>query len=136
MLAQDFLVGGRAVLVAAIGMANAALRRPSQRNRHVHSPNGQISFHPVADGPTYRAASMQIQNYGQTRPAFAGPHIADLARPFLIGSIHVEAPVLKVRRDTEAVIAFRRRLELLVPLHLNTIFGRQPADAAMPHAKA
>ncbi|PPT07638.1 hypothetical protein CKA32_006696 [Geitlerinema sp. FC II] len=35
MLAQDFLVVVRAVLAAAIGMVNAALRWPPQRNRHV-----------------------------------------------------------------------------------------------------
>lgn len=80
MLTQDFLVVMRAVLAVAIGMMNAALRWSSQRNRHVQCLEGQIAFHPVSDSPANDAPRMQVKDDSQVEPAFAGPHVADVAR--------------------------------------------------------
>lgn len=79
---------------------------------------------------------MQIKDDSQVEPPLLGPHIAHVTGPFLIGGIRVEISVQQVRRDIEAVIAVRRRFELLVSLHLNTILAHQPADTAMPYVKA
>ena len=53
---------------------------------------------------------MQVEDDSQIEPAFAGPYIADVPRPFLIGRIRMEVPVQQVRRDVEAVVAIRGRL--------------------------
>ena len=110
MLAQDFLVVVRAVLAAAIGMVNAALRWPPQRYRHVQCPDGQIAFHAIADCPADHPPRMQIKNDSQVEPSFSRPDIADVARPLLVWLICTEVPVQQVRRDVEAVVAVRGRL--------------------------
>ena len=48
---QLFLEIMRAVLVATIRVEKAAGRRITQPHRHVQGTDGQILFHPVADGP-------------------------------------------------------------------------------------
>ena len=48
---------------------------------------------------------MQVQDHSQIQPALAGPDIADIARPFLIGLISGEVPIQQVRRDIELMIA-------------------------------
>ena len=87
----------------AIGMVNAALRWPPQRNCHVQGPDREVTFHAIADSPANDTPGMQVKDDGQIEPAFAGPHIADVhcpagylekpnvprgACPFLIGRIH------------------------------------------------
>ena len=52
MLSQDLLIVMGTVLAAAIRVMNAALRWPTQGNRHVQGTDRQVLLHPVADGPT------------------------------------------------------------------------------------
>lgn len=80
MLTQDFLVVMRAALAIAIGRMNAALRWPSQRNRHVQCPDDQNAFHSVTDGQANDAPRMQVKGDSRVEPAFAGSHVADVAR--------------------------------------------------------
>ncbi len=113
MLAQDFLVVMRAVLSTAIGMVDAALRWPLQRNRHVQCPDRQIAFHPVADGPTNDARGMQVEDDSQIEPTLLYSDITYVACLFLVGAVCMEVPVHQVRRDFEAMVAIRGRLKLL-----------------------
>ena len=87
VLAQDLLIIVRAILAASVGMVDAALRRGTERYRHLKSLDGQITFHPIADGPTYDTSRVQIQDNGQIQPAFTRPDIADVPSPLLVGSI-------------------------------------------------
>ncbi len=48
---------------------------------------------------------MQVQDHSQIQPALAGPDIADIASPFLIGFVGVEVAIQQVRRNVELVIA-------------------------------
>ena len=79
---------------------------------------------------------MQIKDNDQIQPPLLRPDIADIARPFPAPTVGTEVSVQKVRRDIEAIIAIRGRLELLVPLYLNAVLAHQPADAAMLYFQA
>ncbi len=93
VLAKDLLVIMRAVLTATVGMMDAALGWPPQRNRHVQCPDRQIAFHPAADGPTNDTSRMQVEDDSQIEPPLLCPDIADVACPFLVGAIRIEVPV-------------------------------------------
>ena len=103
--AQDLLIVVRTILAAAVGMLDATLGRPPQGDRHVQRPDRQIFLQPVADRPADHAPGMQIENDGQINPAFPGPDVADVARPFFVWMICMEIPTQKVRRDVERMIA-------------------------------
>lgn len=47
---------------------------------------------------------MQIKDDGEIQPPLAGPDIADVARPFLIGPIRRDVTVQQVWRDVEGVV--------------------------------
>ena len=105
VLAQEFLIIVRTVLAAAIRVMVAALWRLSQSDGHVQCPDCQITFHAVAYGPTDHSPGMQVQDHSQIKPSFSGPHIADVARPFLVLVVGAEVPVQQVWRDVEGVVA-------------------------------
>lgn len=105
MLAQDLLIVVRTVLAAAIAVEDRASGRRPEGDRHLQRPDRQIAFHAVADSPADHAAGMQVEDHSQIQPALAGPDIADVARPFPIGSICREVTVQQVRRDIEPVVA-------------------------------
>jgi len=105
MLAQELLIVVRTVMAAAIAVEDAAPRRGSQGDGHLQRPDRQIAFHAVADGPTDHAPGVQVQDHRQIQPPFAGPDVADIARPFLVGPICREVTVQQVRRDVEGVVA-------------------------------
>jgi hypothetical protein len=50
---------------------------------------------------------MQVQDYSQIQPPLAGPDVADITRPFLVGPIRCEVTVQQVWRDVERVVAIR-----------------------------
>lgn len=116
MLAQELLVIMRAVLAAAIRVMNASLGRLTQRHSHLQCPDCQVALHPVAYRPANDTPGMQIEDDRQVEPAFSGPDIADVARPFPVWLICTEVPVQKVRRDVEGVVAVGRHLVFLRPL--------------------
>jgi hypothetical protein len=41
----------------------------------------------VTDGPANDAAGEQVDDHGQIQPSFAGPDIADIGAPLLIGTL-------------------------------------------------
>jgi hypothetical protein len=73
------------------------------------------------------APGVQIQDHRQIEPALAGPDIADVARPFLIGPVRSEVAPKQVRGDVEGVIAVRRRFELACPFNDNPVLSHQRA---------
>ena len=79
---------------------------------------------------------MQIDDNSQVQPSLSGPDIADVARPFLVWMLGKEVPIQKVWRDVEAVVAVRRRLELLVSLHGNGVLAHQAAHLPLTNRKA
>ena len=47
---------------------------------------------PVADGPADDAPRMQVQDHSQIQPPLAGPDVADVAGPLLVGSFAAVGP--------------------------------------------
>ena len=86
VLFQALLIRVGTILRAAIRMVNAAFGRLAQCHSHVQRPDREILFHAVADSPADDATGVQIKDDGQIQPAFAGPDVADVAGPFLIGA--------------------------------------------------
>jgi hypothetical protein len=72
---------------------------------------------------------VQVQDDCQIQPALAGPDVADIARPFLVGPIRREVTIQKVWRDVERVIAVRGRLELARSFNGDPVFAHQATDA-------
>ena len=107
MLTQDLLVVVRTVLAAAVAVEDAAARRGAQGDGHLQRPDRQIPLHAVADGPTDDAPRMQVQDHSQIQPPLAGPDIADITGPLLVGEIRREVTIQQVRSDVERVIAVR-----------------------------
>ena len=92
MFSQDLLIVMGTVLAArcpatvclqtvrgAIRVMNVAFRRSAQRNGHVQGTDREVFLHPVADGPTYHPARMQIEYDRQIHPAYTRPDIGDVA---------------------------------------------------------
>jgi len=79
------------------------------------------------------APGMQVQDHRQIEPALAGPDIADVARPFLIGPVGGEVALQQVWGDVEGVIAVRRRFELACPFNDNPVLSHQPPNTPVPH---
>ena len=117
VVAQDSLVIMRTVLAATVAVENAARRRGAKRDGHFQRPDRQIAFHAITDSPADHAPGMQIQDHRQIKPALAGPDIADVTRPFLVGPVGGEVALQQVWRDVEGVIAVRRRFELACPFN-------------------
>jgi hypothetical protein len=69
------------------------------------------------------------------KPALAGPDIADVARPCLIGPVRSEVAPKQVRGDVEGVIAVRRRFEFAFPFNDNPVLSHQPPNTPVPHIK-
>ena len=78
-----------------------------QGNGHPQRPDRQIALHAVADGPTYDAPRMQVQDHGQIQPPLAGPDVTDVTCSFLVWPIRREVTVQQVRRNVERVVAVR-----------------------------
>ncbi len=100
-------------------------------NHHVQCSKRQIAFHQIADGPTNDTLGIQVADDSQIEPTLPCPDIAYVTRPFLVGAVCMEVPVQQVRRDVEAMIVIRARLELLVSLRRNAVQSHQGADGAM-----
>ena len=113
VLAQYLLIVVRAVLRPAIGVMDAALGWLAERDGHFQRPDRQIPLHAVADSPADDMAGMQIQDHREIQPAFSGPYIAYVARPFLIGLVRFEVPVQQVRCNDKRMVAVRRDLVFL-----------------------
>ena len=105
VFAQGLLVAVRTVLAATVAMENAAPWRGPERDGQFQRPDRQIAFHAIADGPADNAPGVQLQVHRQIEPALAGPDIADVARPFLIGLIGSEIALQQVWDDVKRVIA-------------------------------
>lgn len=112
VLSQQLLIVVGTILRPAIGVMNAALRRPSDRDGHVQRPQGKNLLHAVADGPANDAPGEKINDHGQIDPTFLRPDISDVARPLLVRRARREVLLQEIRRDVEGVIAFGRALEL------------------------
>ena len=91
----------------AIRVMNAALRWPAQGDGHVQGADRQVLLHPVADGPTYHPARMQIEDDRQIHPAFPRPDVGDVASPCLVKLARSEILLQEIRRDVECVVAAR-----------------------------
>lgn len=113
VLTQELLIIVGAILTSAICMMDAAFGRLPQRDRHVQGPDRQIPLHAVADSPADDTAGMQIQDHREIQPAFSGPYIAYVARPFLIWLVRFEVPVQQVRCNIRRMVAVRRDLVFL-----------------------
>jgi hypothetical protein len=100
----------RTVLAAAVAMENAAPWRGSERNGHFQRADRQIAFQAITDCLADHAPGVKVQDHRQIEPALAGPVIADVSCPFLIGLIGSEIALKQVWGDVERVIAVRRRL--------------------------
>ena len=90
---EPLLIIVRAVLASMIGMENTAFGRLSQGDSHIQRLDRQIALHALADGPTNDPARIRIQNDGQGQPAFIGPYIRDVVRPFLVRRGCGEVPI-------------------------------------------
>ncbi len=64
-------------------------------------PDSEVFFHPVTGGPIDNAAAEQVNDDGKVKPAFAGPDITDVARPFAIGGIGHEVAVQNIVGKTK-----------------------------------
>lgn len=95
--AQELLVVVAAILRAATGVMNAARWRLGQVDGHLQRPDGEVAFHAVADGPTDHAPGIKIDENGEVKPALAGPDIADIVGPFLVGACCREILIEQVR---------------------------------------
>ena len=133
MVAQDFLIFVRTVLAATVAVKDAATRRGPERDGQFQRADRQIPFQAITDGSTDDAPGVQAQDHHQIEPTLAGPDIADVTRPFLIGLIGSEIALQQVRRDVERVIAVRRRLEITRSFSDDSILTHQPPDAPVPH---
>jgi len=135
MLTQTLLIIVRAILAAAIGMMNAARRRPSKRNSHVERPHCQITLEPVADSPANYAARMQINHHCQIQPALAGPDVTDVTGPFPVRGIGHEVTIQQIGCDVEAVIAVGCCLVFAGSDHFEAILAHQTAHTTMANAQ-
>ena len=79
---------------------------------------------------------MQIEDDSEIQPALAGPDVADIARPFLVGPIRREVTVQQVRRDVERVIAVGGRFEFPRSFNDNPVLAHQSSDTPVPHVNA
>lgn len=107
--------------------------RPAQSYGHFDRPDRKVALHSVVDDPTNDASRMKIEDDSQIELAFTDRHTSDVTYPFPIGRICMNVLARQVWRDVEAMIAVRRRLELLVPLHRDTALTHPPTDTAMPN---
>ena len=113
-------------------MVNAALWRLSQCHGHVQRPDRQIPLHTAADGPADNATGIQIKDDSQIQPAFTGPDIGYVARPFLVPTIRREVLSQQVGRNVERVVAVRRGLVFLSPDDLDTVLTHQTTHPPVP----
>lgn len=132
MLAQDLLVVMEKILAAAVRMVSTNSGLPAQSYGHFNRPDRKVALHSVVDDPNNDTSRMQIEDDIQIELAFTDRHTTDVTSPFPIGRIHMNVLALQVRRDVEAMIAVRRRLELLFPFHRDTALTHPPTDTAMP----
>lgn len=96
VLTQDLLILVRRVLRPMIPVVNAAFGRRTECDSHLHHPDRQVPFHPIADhGPTVHVSFMRLiqpitrhdctaQDHRQMQSIFLHPDIADTDLPFLI----------------------------------------------------
>ena len=73
-------------------MVDAPWRRSAQGDGHVQGADRQVPLQAIADSPADYAPGVEVENDGQVQPTFAGPDVADVACPFLIGSVGRETP--------------------------------------------
>ena len=104
---------------------------PSDRDRHVQGPQGQILLHAVADGPADYASRVKVNDHGKIDPSLPRPDIGDVARPLLVRPARREVLLQEIRRDVEGVIAVGGRLELAGPNDLNAIMSHQATNSAL-----
>ena len=97
VLSQQLLIAMGTVLRPAVRVMNAARWRLGQVDGHLQRPDGEVAFHAVADGPTDHAPGIKIDENGEVKPALAGPDIADIAGPFLVGACCREILIEQVR---------------------------------------
>jgi hypothetical protein len=93
----------------------------------------QITFQAITDVQADDAPGVQLKDHRHIEPALAGPDIADVSCPFLIGLISSEIALQQVRRDVEPVIAVCRRLEFARSFNNNPVLAHQPPDTSVPH---
>jgi hypothetical protein len=72
-----------------------------------------------------------VQNHCQIKPALAGPDIADINHPLLIGPICREVLLQQIGRDVKLVIAVRGDLEFMGSDDRYSVLAHQSSDAAV-----
>ena len=85
VVAQNFLVVVRTILAATVAMEDATRRWGPEREGHFQRADREIPFHAIADGPAVYARGVQVQDHRQLERTLAGPDIADVPRPSLMG---------------------------------------------------
>ena len=123
-------------MASMICVMDAALGRLPQGDGHLQRSGRQVALHTIADGPANDAPGMQIKDDGEVKPALLGPDIADVTGPFLVRVLCGEVPIQQVRRDVEAVVAARGRLEFLVSLHGYAVLAHQHGNTTMTGIQA
>jgi len=84
VVAQNSLMVVRTVFAATVAMEDAAPRRGPERDGHSQRAGRQIAFQAITDGSADYVPGVQV-HHRPIEPALAGPDIADVTRPFLIG---------------------------------------------------
>ena len=73
---------------------------------------------------------MQVQYNSQVQPSLAGPNVADITSPLLVGRISVEVAIQQVWRDIELMIAVGCCLVFAGSDDGYAVLAHQPADTA------
>lgn len=136
VLSQQLLIVMSTVLRPAVRVMKAARWWPSDRDRHVQGPQGEILLHAIADRPADDTAREKVNDHGQIDPTFPRPDIGDVACPLLVWPARGEVLLQEIRRDVEGVIAVGRALELPAADDMDAVLAHQPAHPALADADA
>lgn len=120
----------------AIRVMNAALGRLPQRDGHLQRPDREITLQAVAHRPANDTSRVQIKDHSKIKPSLTRPHVADVARPFLIRRIRMEVPVQQIRGNVERMVAVSGHLEFLGAFDTDTILAHQSTDPPMADVQA
>ena len=74
---EQGLVLSSSVLTALIRMMEQKELRPTLADGHLKGADGQGAGHPPRDGPTDDATGIQVEDHGDTEPAFLCPDVGD-----------------------------------------------------------
>src|SRR5665647_2188317 len=106
MSTQFGLIVHRAILAAAIGMVDHALRGTSHHEGFPKSGESEIAVQTITDSPADDAPGEQVDDDGQIKPALARPDIGDVGSPFLVRHRRGEVLVDDVGRYRPGTVSY------------------------------